>query len=280
MSDYAQPEMLVSAEWLAQNLDNPAIRIIEVGAFEHTYDAGHIPGALHWPWKESLWDRTTREFLLPRDFAARMSRCGISPETSIVFYSDRIQFATYALFTCLLRGHTRLKILDGSRKHWFANNYPMTTELPQITPAQYPVQHSDESARINRDEVLAGLDDPQRIILDARTPEEYLGQRVKPAPSFDHGAERKGRIPGARHLFYQDLLNADETFKSAADLRNAFEARGATPDKNIVMYCRLSHRATLLWFTARFLLGYSRVRAYDGSWTEWGSMVGMPIELD
>ena len=280
MNSYAHPEMLVTTEWLAAHLDDPAIRLIEVGALgPPTYGDGHIPGALHWPWKESLWDRARREFVLPPDFASLLSRSGVTPETTIIFYSDRCQFATYALWTCLLRGHTRVKVLDGSRTRWVKQGCPMTIELPLITPTDYPLCIPDESGRISRDGVLAGLDNPARVLLDARTPEEYQGERVKPGPGFDHGAERKGHIPGARHLFYRELLNDDESFKPADQLRQSFEARGATPDKELVTYCRLSHRATLLWFTARYLLGYPRVRSYDGSWTEWGSMVGMPVEL-
>jgi len=279
MSSYVHPDMLVTTEWLAAHLDDPGIRVIEVGALgPPTYGDGHIPGALHWPWKESLWDRARREFVLPPDFASLLSRFGVTPETTIIFYSDRCQFATYALWTCLLRGHTRVKVLDGSRTRWVKQGRPLTIELPVVTPTDYPVRMPDESGRISRDGVLAGLDNPDRVLLDARTPEEYRGERVKPAPGFDHGAERKGRIPGARHLFYRELLNDDESFKPADQLRQTFEARGATPDKDLVIYCRLSHRATLVWFTARYLLGYPRVRSYDGSWTEWGSMVGMSVE--
>ena len=155
----------------------------------------------------------------------------------------------------------------------------MSVEPVTINPTSYPVHAPNESGRISRDGVLAGLVDPDRVLLDARSPEEYDGERVKPLPGFDHGAERKGRIPGARHLFYRELLNDDNTFKPADELRRIFEARGATPDKDLVAYCRLSHRASLLWFVARYLLGYPRFRSYDGSWTEWGSMVGMPIEI-
>ena len=137
-----------------------------------------------------------------------------------------------------------------------------------------------KSGRINRDGVLAGLGSPDRVLLDGRSAEEYRGERVKPLPGFDHGAERKGHIPTAKHIFYKELLNDDETFKPYDELREAFEARGATSDKDIVSYCRLSHRATMLWFIAKYLLGYPRVRSYDGSWTEWGSMVGMPVEIE
>jgi thiosulfate/3-mercaptopyruvate sulfurtransferase len=281
MTDYVHPEMLVTTEWLAANLDNPNIRIIEIGAMDElTYDHGHIPGAIHWPWKESLWDQARREFILPPDFANLLSRSGVTPETTLIFYSEMCQFATYALWTCLLRGHTRVKVLNGSRTRWVQENRPLTLELPAITPTDYPVRAPDERGRISRDGVLAGLGNPDRVLLDARTPEEYHGERVKPAPGFDHGAERKGRIPGARHLYYRELLNEDDTFKPAGQLRQVFADRGATPDKQLVIYCRLSHRATLVWFTARYLLGYPRVHSYDGSWTEWGSMVGMPIEIE
>jgi thiosulfate/3-mercaptopyruvate sulfurtransferase len=258
MSSYTHPEMLATTEWLAKHLDDPEVRVIEVEAMGPSpYPQGHIPGALNWPWKESLWDRARREFVSPADFARLMSRSGVAPETTLVFYSEDIQFATYALWTCILRGHCQVKLLNGGRTKWMQEGRPFTTEVPQM---------------------LAGLGNPDRVLLDVRSPEEYRGERVMPPPDFDHGAERKGRIPGAQHLYYQELLNDDDTFRPAEALRAVFDARGATPDRDIVVYCRLSHRATLVWFTARYLLGYPRVRSYDGSWTEWGSMVGMPIE--
>ena len=239
MNSYAHPEMLTSAEWLVDNLDSPNIRIVEVGAIRRvTYPDGHIPGALDWPWKESLWDKASREFVSPPDFAKLMSRSGVTPETTIIFYSDQVQFAAYALWTCVLRGHTLVRLLDGSRTRWEREGYPMTADLPDVPQTDYPVRAPDETGRIDRNGVLAGLGNPDRVLLDGRTLEEYHGERVKPAPGFDHGAERKGRIPTARHLFYRELLNEDESFKTYDQLRQAFEARGATPDKDIVSYCR------------------------------------------
>jgi thiosulfate/3-mercaptopyruvate sulfurtransferase len=276
----ARPDMIVTTEWLAQHMGDPGIRIVEVSAMEDdTYPEGHIPGSVFWPWKESLWDQHMREFVRPRDFAALMSRSGVTPDTTVVFYSDRCQFGTYALWTCLLRGHSNVKVVDGSRTRWVDEGRPMTTAVPEVEPADYPVQPPNETWRIDRNDVLAGLGDPDRVILDGRTPEEYDGLRVKPYPGFDHGAVRKGRIPGAKHLFYGELINEDESWKPIAEIRKAFEVRGATPDKDIVSYCRTGHRASFLWFTAHFLLGYPRVRSYDGSWLEWGNMVGMPIEM-
>lgn len=275
----AHPDMIVTTDWLAEHLDDPGVRIVEAEAMgEPTYYKGHIPGAIYWPWKESLWDQYTREFVLPPDFAALMSRSGVTPDTTVVFYSDRCQFATYALMTCLLRGHNQVRIVDGGRKRWIKDGRPVTAAVPEVVPTDYPVQAPNETWRIRRDGVLAGLGNPDRVILDGRTPEEYDGLRVKPGTGFDHGAVRKGHIPGARHLFYGELVNEDETWKPVAEIRKTFEARGATPDKDVVTYCRTGHRSSFLWFTAYFLLGYPRVRSYDGSWLEWGNMVGMPIE--
>lgn len=279
MREYSRPEMLVSTDWLAQNLDNPDVRIVEVGSIrEQTYDDGHIPGAILWPWRESLWDDTIRDFVTAADFAALMERSGIGRDTMIVFYSNMCQFATYALWTCSRGGHRNVRVLNGGRTLWAKEDRRFTSDIPRYGRSHYPAQDADESARIRRDEILSGLGRPGRVILDGRTIDEYNGLRVKPLPGFDHGAERKGHIPGAKHLYFRELLNDDDTFRTAEELEQAFQSRGADSSQEIVSYCRLSHRATLLWFTAKFLLGYPRARSYDGSWTEWGSMVGMPIE--
>lgn len=280
MKEYRNPEMLVSTEWLKANLEDPDIRVVEVSSIrEQTYDDGHIPGAILWPWRESLWDSTTRDFVGPGDFSELMMRSGIGPETTIVLYSSMCQFATYALWTCIRGGHEKVRILNGSRTLWEKENQPLSAEVPEITRSEYPVRDVNERWRIGRDDLLSGLGKPGRVILDGRTDDEYNGLRVKPLPGLDHGAERKGHIPGARHLYFRELLNEDDTFKTAEELEQLFNSRGADSSKEIISYCRLSHRATLLWFTAKYLLGYPNVRSYDGSWTEWGSMVGMPIEL-
>ena len=169
-------------------------------------------------------------------------------------------------------------MLHGKREDVWGKERPLTKEIPAPKPATYAVRPSDESSRIGRQEILEGLDNPDRVLLDLRTPEEFLGERVSPVWfEFDYGAVRKGRIPGARHLFYMELLKEDETFKPLNHIQETFEKAGATPDKEIVCYCRLSHRATLGWFVAKYLLEYPRVRVYDGSWTEWGSLMDVPI---
>lgn len=273
-------EKLVSSRFLAENLDNPLIRIIEVSDMKNpdAYFEGHIPGAVHWPWKESLWHPTMREFVSPNDFSNLMEKSGVTHDTTVVFYSNSCQFAHYAFWVCTMRGHCKVKILHGNRTLWVKEKKPMVKDIPQLNAASYPIRPTDESSRIGRNEILADLGNPDLVLLDVRTPEEFMGERVSPKwIEFDYGAERKGHIPGAKHLYYIELLNEDETFKPEEQIRESFYRRGATPDKEIVFYCRLGHRASMMWFIARYILGYKRVKAYDGSWTEWGSIVGFPI---
>jgi len=278
-------DKLVSCHWLAQNLGNlPAsTRIVEVieGTNPETYSQGHIPGATYWCWKESLWDDTMREFLSPEKFSRLMQKSGVSPETMLILYSNSCQFAHYAFWVCLMRGHANVKILHGNRKLWVKEKLPLVRSIPSIEPVDYPIRSIDHSSRIGRDEILNGLHRQDRVLLDVRGLEEFMGERVSPLHEymgFDHGAERKGHIPGAKHLYYRNLLNDDDTFKSRDKLRALFDNTGATSDKEVVFYCRLSHRASLAWFAASVLLEYPRTRIYDGSWTEWGSIVGVPIE--
>ena len=272
---------LVSTAWLGDHLKDPAVRIIEVGDMSSPdiYREGHIPSALHWPWKESLWDDLRREFILPADFARLMGKSGIRPETTVVFYSNSAQFATYAFWVSQMRGQDNAKVLNGTRGLWEKEGHPLVRDIPIVEPAAYPIRSVDESSRMGREGVLAGLGNPDRVLLDLRGTEEYRGERVAPTTfTFDYGAERKGRIPGAKHLFYGELLDADGQFKPVEELRETFRKSGALPEKENVFYCRLSHRASLGWFAARYLLGFPRTKVYDGSWTEWGSIVGFPIE--
>jgi len=177
----------------------------------------------------------------------------------------------------MLRGHSNVKVLNGKRDVWIKENRPLTRDVPRISPVSYSAGPSDESSRIRWEEIVKGLDRSDRVIVDLRTPEEFRGERVSPSWfQYDHGAVRKGHIPGAKHLFYAALLNEDESLKPPDSIREAFFEIGATPDKDII-YCRLSHRGTMGWFILKYLLGYPRVRVYDGSWTEWGSLVGVPI---
>jgi len=277
-------EYLVEPDWLEAHLDDPAVRVVEIQwRSPQSYDEGHIPGAPGWAWKEWLWDPLTRDFPAPEEFARRCAVTGIGNDTTVVFYSEQVQFGTYAWFVFTLLQHPDVRVLNGSKRRWLLEGRPLTTDLPELAPASYtpPSAHRD-GMRVRRDEMFSLLPDfaagDGTVLLDHRTPEEFRGERVNTTGQFDHGAERAGRIPGARHLYYEELLNDDHSFRSPEELTAILAARGATPDKDIVSYCRLSHRATLAYFTMTRILGWDRVRSYDGSWTEWGSMVGVPIE--
>jgi thiosulfate/3-mercaptopyruvate sulfurtransferase len=271
---------LVSPAWLADRLGSPELRVIEVSSVpdDTAYRAGHIPGAVWWYWKTAFWHDTDREFPTSETMAARLGRVGVSPDTTLVLYGDPVQYGAYAFWVLSMYGHQDLRLLDGAKTRWAAERRPLVTKVPTPAPATYPSSPVDGSSRVGRDYVRAGLGRPDRLLLDARSHEEYRGERVMPPPFFDHGAERTGRIPGAVHLYFRELLNEDDTFKDQEDLRRLLAARRASAERDIVTYCRLSHRAALVWFAMRYLLGYPKVRVYDGSWTEWGSIVGFPVE--
>jgi thiosulfate/3-mercaptopyruvate sulfurtransferase len=272
---------LVTTEWLERHLDDPDIRIIEVSLTPdgEKYRAGHIPGAIWKFWKALCWHETDRELVTPAEMAERLGRMGIGPEHTIVLCGDPIQFGAYAYWALSMAGHKHLCLLDGGRKKWTAEGRPLTQDIPRLDPVAYPVPSGDSAPRIGRDDVRDNLKKPGRLLLDLRSPEEYSGERVTDYSfKFDHGAERAGHIPGAVHLYYKDLINEDESFKSPDELRKVLAAAGVTPEKEIVAYCRLSHRATLGWLALQQLLNFENVKVYDGSWTEWGSIVGFPVE--
>jgi len=275
---------LVDPDWLEQHLDDPKVRVLEFNwTGTASYDAWHVPGAQGWFWKDWLWDDTIRDFPTPDDFAARCAAAGIANDTTVVCYGDPPQFGTYGWWVMTYMGHADVRILNGGRVRWEREGRPTSTERPTPVAATYtPPRGRNDKMRARRDDILARLDDVaaggETVLLDHRSPEEYSGERVNVPGVPDVGAERAGRIPGARHLHFSDLLSEDMSFKPEAELRELLAARGATPDKDIISYCRLSHRATLAYFAMTELLGYERVRSYDGSWTEWGSIVGVPIE--
>lgn len=275
---------LVEPEWLEQHLDDPNVRVLEFDWHgTESYDVWHIPGAQGWYWKDWLWDDAVRDFPTPAAFAERCAAAGISNDTIVVCHGEPTQFGTYAWWVMTYMGHADVRILNGGRVRWEKEGRPKTTEVPSFERGNYtPNAGRDDTMRARRDEVLARLDDigagGETVLLDHRSPEEYNGERVNMLGVPNVGAERAGRIPGAKHLYYSDFLTEDTSFKPADELRALLDARGATPDKDIISYCRLSHRATLAYFAMTELLGYERVRSYDGSWTEWGSLVGVPIE--
>jgi thiosulfate/3-mercaptopyruvate sulfurtransferase len=276
-------QALVTTEWMAAHLDDPNVRLIDIAGLGQdqlqAYKAGHIPGATPWKWKDMLWDERRRDFPEPAEFARRLGQAGISNDTHVVFYGEGMQFGVYAWWTFRYCGHRNVSVLDGGRTRWKAEGRPLVTDEPKPrATAVYREVARDETMRILRDDVLAAVEGGGSVILDGRSPEEYQGTRVGGPGGPDVGAVRAGRIPSARHLHYTDLLDADQRFKPENELRKLVEARGAALGSTIITYCRMSHRATVLYFVLTQLLGYGKVRVYDGSWTEWGNLVGVPVE--
>ena len=274
---------LVSPSWLLERLDDPAITVLEISSDPEAkaYLKGHIPGAIFSFWKDLLWHETDREFVSSSELSSRLGEIGVSTDSTLVICGDPVQYGTYALWVMTMAGVKDVRILDGSRTRWINDGNPLETEGLSREPIDNGSLDALIATRIGRDEVLQKINNPDTVLLDVRSPEEYRGERVSPPGGFDHGAERKGRIPGAVHLFFRELLNDDDTFISKEKLERKFSEVGVkkSSGKDIVSYCRLSHRATLSWFAMSEILGIEKAQIYDGSWTEWGSIVGFPIEL-
>ena len=273
---------LVSPSWLLERLDDPAITVLEISSDPEAkaYLKGHIPGAIFSFWKDLLWHETDREFVSSSELSSRLGGIGVSTDSTLVICGDPVQYGTYALWVMTMAGVKDVRIVDGSRTRWINDRNPLETGGLSREPIDNGSLDPSIATRIGRDEVLQKINNPDTVLLDVRSPEEYLGERVSPPGGFDHGAERKGRIPGAVHLFFRELLNDDDTFISKEKLERKFSEVGVkkSSEKDIVSYCRLSHRATLSWFAMSEILGIEKAQIYDGSWTEWGSIVGFPIE--
>ena len=274
---------LASPAWLQKHRNDPKVKLIEIAGMNQdemqAYKAGHIPGAVCWKWKEMLWDPLRRDFPAPEDFARRCGAAGIGNDTTVVFYGEGLQFGIYAWWTFRYCGHRKAKVLDGGRYRWVAEKRPLTTdEPPAAAPVTYTPVKRVERMRLLRDKMFKVVDSKAALLLDGRSPEEYRGERVGGPEGLDVGALRYGRIPGAKHLYFEELLDGNKAFKPAEELKQVVAARGATPERDIVTYCRMSHRATVLYFALTELLGYRKVKVYDGSWTEWGNLVGVPVE--
>ncbi len=284
--DYAQSDILVSTEWLADHLEDKGLRIIECDEDVLLYEQGHIPGAIKVDWFTELNDATRRDYLDRDHFAALLSAKGISNGDTLIFYGDKNNWwATYSFWVFQLFGHTKAKLLDGGRAKWLAESRPLSHDTPAYAATEYKAPERDDKAiRAFRDEVRDLLDKDGKALksgqalVDVRSNDEYTGKLLHMANYPQEGALRGGHIPGAANIPWAQAAQEDGTFKPAAALRALYEGKGITDDKDVVTYCRIGERSSHTWFVLKYLLGYKHVRNYDGSWTEWGNLVGAPIE--
>ena len=278
---YVQPDVLVSTDWLADHRNDPNVRIIESNEDPLVYPSGHVPGAVEVDWARDLNDPVRRDYLDQEAFVALMRRIGATKDTMVVFYGDKNNWwATYAFWVFQLFGHTNAKIMDGGRLKWEKEGRELTREVPTFDASDYPaVERDDTAIRAFRDQVLAHVKERGPLV-DVRSPDEYSGKLLHMADYPNEGALRGGHIPGAHSVPWARAIHPEDgTFKNAADLRAIYEGEmGLSADDDVVVYCRIGERSSHTWFVLRYLLGYGQVRNYDGSWTEWGNLVGVPIE--
>jgi len=278
-NNYANPDVLVSTQWVADHLDDADICLVESNEDVLLYDTGHIPGAVKIDWFGELNDPLVRDYLDGEQFAELLSKKGISPETTVIFYGDKNNWwAAYAFWVFQLFGHNKAKLMDGGRKKWQLEDRPLTRDVPNRSTVEYPVPQRDDSVvRAFREQVIAHVHVGGALV-DVRSPGEYSGELLHMPDYPQEGSLRGGHIPGARNIPWAKAANDDGTFKSVTELKALYEGLDITPDKNIVTYCRIGERSSHTWFVLTYLLGYPNVRNYDGSWTEWGNLVGAPIE--
>ena len=270
--------VLVDADWAQAHLSDPAVRFVEVDVDTTSYEQSHLPGAVGWNWTSQLADGIRRDIAGREDFSALLSAGGIGPDTTIVLYGDNNNwFAAWAYWQLKLYGHADVRILDGGRKYWLDHGLPITLDVTSYPATGYQLPEADFALRAYRDDILPRLSDSELVLVDVRSPAEFSGEVLAP-PGLIETAQRAGHIPGAASIPWAQTVREDGTFKSPEDLAALYAAKGVTGDKDIIAYCRIGERSSHTWFVLHELLGYRRVRNYDGSWTEWGSMVGMPIE--
>jgi thiosulfate/3-mercaptopyruvate sulfurtransferase len=279
MSDaYANPEMLVSTGWVAEHINDPKVKIVEVDVDTTAYDKGHIRNAIGWNWQTDLNDRVRRDIVDPRTFAELNSRAGISNDDTVVLYGDNNNwFAAWALWQYKYHGHKDVRLMNGGRKKWELEKRELVTERPSFPKAKYSIPAADESIRAYRREIEDLLGTGKVNLVDVRSPDEYTGKVIAP-PGMTETAQRAGHIPGARNIPWAKTANEDGTFKSPAELRKLYADAGVDFSKPTIAYCRIGERSSHTWFVLKYLLGVDNVKNYDGSWTEWGNLVGAPIE--
>ena len=279
-SQAAHPESIVTTEWVAENLANSDVRLVEVDVDTAAYEQGHIPGAVGWNWASQLNDDLTRDILTREQMEQLLGESGINPSTTVVLYGDNNNwFATYAFWQMRMYGHQSLKIMDGGRQKWIDGGRELTTDAPSVTAETYGASDPDTSIRATRDYVLDVASTANNTgLVDVRAPDEYNGTLLAPANLPQEGSQRGGHIPGAANIPWASAVAEDGTFKSVEELDEIYGGKGISGDAETITYCRIGERSSHTWFVLTQILGHSKVRNYDGSWTEYGSIVGAPIE--
>jgi thiosulfate/3-mercaptopyruvate sulfurtransferase len=278
MAGYAHPEMLVDTAWVEQHKGDPSIRLVEVDVDTSSFQQGHIPGAIAWDWTTQLCDTVRRDVIPRQDFEKLMGQSGVGNDTTVILYGDNNNwFAAWALWQMKLYGHKDVRLMDGGRKKWLAEGRELTTDVPSYPAATYRAQEADNSLRAFLPEVMQAQAAGSHGMVDVRSPDEFTGKIVSP-PGLPETAQRPGHIPGAKNIPWSQACNEDGTFKSVDELKQLYGSKGIKDDKPVIAYCRIGERSSHTWFVLKYLLGMDDVKNYDGSWTEWGNLVGAPVE--
>jgi thiosulfate/3-mercaptopyruvate sulfurtransferase len=277
--DYAHPEVLVDTSWVAEHLNDPRVRVVEVDVDTTAYQQGHVPGAVGWNWTTQLCDTRVREIAPRAVFEELLGRAGIDADTTVILYGDNNNwFAAWAFWQMKIYGHRDVRLMNGGRKKWLEEGRPLVTAVPEPRPATYRARDPDFSIRAYLPDVQAVVRGHDGVALvDVRSPQEYSGEVLSP-PGLAETCQRGGHIPGAVSIPWSKACNDDGTFRGPDELQRLYAAAGVTPDRPVVAYCRIGERSSHTWFVLRYLLGFTNVRNYDGSWTEWGNLVGAPVE--
>jgi thiosulfate/3-mercaptopyruvate sulfurtransferase len=279
MADYHRPDSLVTTQWAADNLKNPKVRLIEVDVDTAAYDTGHAPGAVGWNWKSDLETHLTRNIADKEGIERLLSQAGVDNDTTVILYGDNNNwFAAYALWVLMYYGFDNVKLMNGGRKKWIDEGRPLATDAPSYPKTSIGVRGPKDDIRALRDYVLDRVGKGGVALVDVRSPREFSGELLSPENLPQEGSQRGGHIPGAKNIVWSQAVNEDGTFKSADELKQLYGGQGVTPDKEVIAYCRIGERSAHTWFVLTHLLGYPNVRNYDGSWTEWGSLIGVPVE--
>jgi len=278
MASEARNDILVTTDWVEQHRQDATVRLVEVDVDTSAYESGHVEGAIAWNWTTQLNDQVRRDILSREQVQELLGQSGITPDTTIVLYGDNNNwFAAYAYWQLKIFGHNNVKLMNGGRKKWELEGRKLVTEVPSVNAVTYQAKEADLSIRANQIDVYGSLKNGSAVLVDVRSPQEFSGEVIAP-PGMTETAQRGGHIPGAKNVPWAKAVNEDGTFKSEDELRQLYGGVGVTPDKDVITYCRIGERSAHTWFVLQELLGFKSVRNYDGSWTEWGSMVGVPIE--